>query len=647
MDNNKYKTLFIEESREHLGELSRLLVDIESNSNFIALIDEIFRHAHSIKGMAGAMDYGEVALLSHRIEDVVDTCRSNKRPIAKNTIDLLLGSIDALSSQIDNIVEDQKVDAYSSLVAALVAENEALSKVAATEKNPDLPPKSNESASLASTTAILANSNEVDISTLSIRLGANVPAANVRALLIYRQLGKFSTIIATKPTTAELKNTEYIVSELQIIIRNADEDAIRKALAYNSEIESLSFTAADLPENFKPIRSIAAVNENPKSSSTVRVRTEILDNFINSVGELFIARERIVSLLDDIERPELRAALDVLTARIREIHDQVMAVRMMPLRTLTERLPRIVRDLCRSLSKEVELEIIGSEIELDRAILDQLDSAFIHTLRNAIDHGIELPNERQASGKTLAGKITITAARDRDAVLVTISDDGRGLDPLMLRQVALSRGLISHQESEHLSLRDSYFLICLPGFSSKTEVSDISGRGVGMDAVRARIESLGGSLDIESEIGCYTKFILRLPLTLAIVPVLLVESASIVFAIPLAKVLTIREKGTKVAYESDGTSYLSFQNTKVPIIELAELLHLKNPSRLAEYVVIIEDGRELIGLAVQKLVGHHDAVVKPLGDPLDRLDAYSGAAILGDGNPILILDVPRAVRGLG
>jgi two-component system chemotaxis sensor kinase CheA len=374
------------------------------------------------------------------------------------------------------------------------------------------------------------------------------------------------------------------------------------------------------------------------------VRTEVLDTLINSVGELFIARERLTNLLTGVQRPDLRAALDVLSARIRELHDQVMAVRMMPLRTLTERLPRLVRDLGRTLGKEAELEVVGSEIALDRAILDHLDAVFVHTLRNAVDHGIEAPSERVARGKPRAGKLTIVATRDRDSVLVVIEDDGCGLDADLLRQVALARGLISTREGEQLSVRDSYFLVCLPGFSTKAVVSDVSGRGVGMDAVRSRIESLGGTLDIESKLGHGTRFILRLPLTLAIVPVLLVEVAGVVFAIPLAKVVAIREKGADIIRQPGGATYLSFQHALVAITDLGDLLHLTPATQANEYVVVVEDGRNLAGLAVSRLVGHHEAVVKPLGDPLDRLESYSGAAILGDGHPILILDLPRALR---
>lgn len=634
---SKYKALFIEESREHLGELSRLLVDVESSPEPARLIDEIFRHAHSIKGMASSMDYGAVTHLAHRLEDVVDAWRKTNRPASKDTIDVLLRGVDALSTQVDAVTENAPPDPYEQLVAALVAAGEAL------HVPPTLvaPPLSAPAVVPAATRTGVASSEP---RTLRLRLSANVAAPAARALLIYRQLAKIGTLIDTQPTPVELKTGELSSPELRVSIADTDEASIRKALANTTEIESIVFVPIEPSETARSSRTANENSDNAKNTATVRVRTEVLDIFINSVGELFIARERLTNLLNDVQRPELRAALDALSARIREIHDQVMAVRMMPLRTLTERLPRLVRDLSRALGKEAELEVVGSEIELDRAILDHLDAVFVHTLRNAVDHGIEPPDERTARGKHPAGKLTLTAIRDRDSVLVTIEDDGRGLDADRLRQVALTRGLISAHEGEQLSTRDCYFLVCLPGFSTKTEVSDVSGRGVNMDAVRSRIESLGGTVDIESELGRLTRFILRLPLTLAIVPVLLVEAASIVFAIPLAKVVAIREKGADVIRQPGGATYLSFQHALVAITDLAALLHLPPSSGFAEYVVVIEDGRDLAGLAVTKLVGHHEAVVKPLGEPLDRLESYSGAAILGDGHPILILDLPRALR---
>jgi two-component system chemotaxis sensor kinase CheA len=266
-------------------------------------------------------------------------------------------------------------------------------------------------------------------------------------------------------------------------------------------------------------------------------------------------------------------------------------------------------------------------------------------VRNAVDHGIESPAERAEREKPARGSVTITATRDRDMVLVVIEDDGGGLDPERLRKVALETGLISTREADEMSAREAYFLVCLPGFSTKTEVSDVSGRGVGMDAVRSRIESLGGTLDIESELRRGTRFIFRLPLTLAIIPVLLVEAAGSLFAIPIAKVVSVREKGDNVIRQAGGAAYLSFQHALVPIVDLGELLRIRRPVHArAEYVVVIEDGRDLSGLGVTRVVGYHEAVVKPLGEPLDRLEWFSGAAILGDGHPILILDLPRALR---
>ncbi|MEK7704592.1 MAG: chemotaxis protein CheW, partial [Myxococcota bacterium] len=311
--------------------------------------------------------------------------------------------------------------------------------------------------------------------------------------------------------------------------------------------------------------------------------------------------------------------------------------------TLTERYPRLVRDLGRKLDKQVDLEVTGAEIEIDRGILEHLDGALIHLIRNAVDHGIERAEERRARGKAPSGTVRISASRDRDAVLVVVSDDGAGLDPERLKLLAIDKGLLSAEEAERLSAREAYFLICVPGFSTKAEVSDVSGRGVGMDAVREQVEGLGGSLDIESELGRSTRISLRMPLTLAIVHALLVNVGKHLLAVPINKVVAVRELTSEVLRPATGGRYLSFQHALVPVVELAEHLRIEG-ANTANHCVVIEDGRDLAALAVHQIVGYREVVVKTLGQPLESLQWFSGAAILGDGLPMLLLDVPHALR---
>jgi len=676
VDMSKYRALFVEESREHVSELSRLLVEVEASAAPGPLIDEIFRHAHSIKGMAGSMGYEPITALAHRMEDVVDIYRRSAAPIAKDAIDRLLRAVDVLSQYVECIAAERPLEPNYELVRELsaLAESGGAAAVAAVAASPSA--SAPEASGAAATTGrpaaapppglevgrqalgtdaapmpIPGAPARIESKLVRVRISDTSSAPAVRAFLVHRRLAELGQIIESRPGIEQLRSGQLADLEVTFVVPIAlDEASVRRVLSNVPDVESVTFAPL---ESIEPVgratsKGATVEPEGVKNVSTVRVRTEVLDGLINSVGELFIARERLQILLADIARPDVRAALDGLSGRIREIHDQVMAVRMMPMRTLTDRYPRLVRDLGRTLKKDIDFEVVGGDIELDRAILDSLDSVFIHTLRNAVDHGIEEPLERAARQKPVSGKITVSAARDRDMVLVAVEDDGGGLDPDTLRRAAVDKGLMSAREAEELSARECYFLICNPGFSTKKVVSDLSGRGVGMDAVRSKIESLGGTLDIESEVGRRTRFTFRLPLTLAIVPVLLVEAGRWLFAIPVAKVVSVREKGEDVIPQAGGRFYLSFRHALVPVTEVSAVLKLDlQPGVRLDQVVVIEDGRDLSGIAVSRIVGYHEVVVKPLGDPLDRLEWFSGAAILGDGQPILILDVQRALRQRG
>lgn len=633
MDVSKYRALFIEESREHLAEMSRLLVELETASTRGPLIDEVFRHAHSIKSMAATMGYEPIATLAHRLEDVVGAHRGSGSAFPATTVDSLLRGVDALSAQVQSIAEGKPLDGHFDLVREL-----AQAVQAETRQAPGTVTKA-----------------EVDIDvtalppTVCVRLVQGCAAPALRAFLIYRRLSELGEIVQTQPRLEEIKSGQMSGREVRLYFRHPyDPGMLKGVLAHVPDIDNVTFEEVGSGATLAAAAGLELGRadsgvEFSKSMATVRVRTDLLDDIMDSVGELFIVRERLRLLLVEDGRQPVKSAVDGLGRRIRQIHDQVIAARMMPVRTLTDRYPRLVRDLCRTLGKDIDLEVRGRDIEIDRAILDNLDVPFIHTLRNAVDHGIEPPTERMGRGKPAAGRVIITATRDRDTVLVIIEDDGRGLDTNKLREVAVKRGLVTAEQARELTAREAYFLVCLPGFSTKTEVSDISGRGVGMDVVAGRLEAVGGSLDIESELGRGTRFIFRLPQTLAIIPVLLVQTHERTFAVPVAKVVAVRETADDTLLQPDGSRYISFRHGLLRIYPLATLLGLTR-TPLPHHVVVVESGRELYALGVDGIVGYHEVVVKPLGDPLDRLELFSGATILGDGQPILILDLPKTLR---
>ena len=383
------------------------------------------------------------------------------------------------------------------------------------------------------------------------------------------------------------------------------------------------------------------------STRTVRVRTELLDYFLDTVGELMLATARlreVGKVMPEVSRPALEEGVYRLHTLVKDLHDKVMSARMTPLSLITDRLPRAARDLARRKEREVELVITGAEIELDRAILDELADPLLHLLRNCIDHGLEAPEERLAAKKSVRGRVLVTVRRARDRVIIDIEDDGRGMDPAKLKASALKRGLITEEAAARMADRDAFLLSCLPGVSTAKDITDISGRGVGMDAVKRVVESVGGTLEIESERGRGTCFTLRLPLTVAVVHLLLVQVGEEVFGLPIAKVVGATEADPDALSRSRETALLPHGNGLLPVHALEVLLGVPASPRpgFRPFVVMEGDaGTGKVALAVDRLLGQEEVVLKPLSRPLDLLPGLSGVTILGSGRPVFILDVPR------
>jgi two-component system chemotaxis sensor kinase CheA len=376
----------------------------------------------------------------------------------------------------------------------------------------------------------------------------------------------------------------------------------------------------------------------------VRVRTEILDGFVDAVGELLLATARIREVgraLPPVHRPPLEEGVDRLHAIVKDLHDKVMAVRMTPLATVTERLPRAARDVARRLGRQVEVEIRGAEIELDRAILEELADPLVHVLRNAVDHGIEPPHLRLLAGKPATGRITVTARRDRDRVILELADDGKGMDAARLREVAVTRGSLTADEAAALTDREALLLACLPGVSTAEQVTDVSGRGVGLDAVKRTVEAVGGTLEIDSVAGAGSRIVLRLPLTVAVQPVLLVGVGDEVLGLPIAKVHGAAQVSFAALDRSRGGPILPYDGELVPVHDLALLLGFAAAGRDERAIVVAEGSDGRIGLAVDALLGQQEAVLRPLLAPLASVPGLSAVTVLGNGRPVFILDVPR------
>lgn len=528
MDMSQYKDLFVSEVREHIQGMNEAIVTLEGSPGDRENIDFLFRMAHSIKGMSASMGYGDMAELSHKMEDLMDRIRKGTIGFESGVADLLLEGCDLLSAMLADV--DSGGDGRQ------------------------------------------------DVTDLVQRLVGYTPLADSAA------------------TPADTKTT--------------------------------------------PGQEPEVPPEKPETPQNVRVRTEVLDTLVNITGELITNKNRMISISHELETQALTDAISDLSRLVRELHDEVLKVRLMPFATIAERLPRVVRDLAKKSGKAVTFQVSGKAIELDRGILEELSDPLLHLLRNAVDHGLESPEERKAAGKKPEGSIALEVHREKDQVLVTITDDGKGMDPGRLVSVAVKKGLLREEEAATLSPQQALMLICLPGFSTAAEVTDVSGRGVGMDAVRATVQAIGGTLVIDSKPGTGSRFTLALPLTISIIQILLVECSSVVVAFPVSKVLRTLDLRKDAIISRGRRKFILVGTDEIPLASLHRLLGLPlTPLREESVPVVVVEIRERkVGLVVDRFVGQQDVFVKPLGSPLNRMKGFFGGAILGDGRVVFILD---------
>jgi two-component system chemotaxis sensor kinase CheA len=611
MDMTKYREMFLSETREHLNNMSRLVVTLEKDPSDREGIDSLFRDVHSIKGMAASMGYAHTAELAHHLEDLMDGFRKNGT-VPEEAVDRLLEGVDLL----EGLLEDLGAERPEREVADFLSSVSLLSVPHGV--SPD--GESAAPAALCAEPAAPAPLGE-EMVQVAVHLAADAAAPAARALLILRELDAIGTVHSSKPDEEMLRGGGP-VGRLRVWLRTGKTEA---------QIESLISGMAD-------VERISIVDdrrrEEPPSprrddgSRTVRVRTDLLDRFINLTGELVTSRYMLQSASREENWPGIREGLDQLNRLITDLHHHVLQVRMMQLKSITGRLPRLVRDLCRKSGKDIQLRMEGEEIELDRAILEELADPLVHMVRNAVDHGIET-----------AGDITVTARREKDLVLLQVADDGRGMDSRVIRKKAVERGLLSPAQARTMRERDLLQLVCHPGFSTAEIVTETSGRGVGMDVVKSAVESLGGTLEIMSEPGLGSRVLLKLPLSVAIIQVLLVECAGNTLAIPITRVLRtmvisrqeIRSSGRQMVYRQG--------EEVIPLLSLRKILRLPTqPSGGSIPVVITEIHGRKAGLVVDRLSGQREVFVKSLAFPLDRLSGISGATVLGDGSVVFIID---------
>ncbi len=658
VDLSKYLSLYVAEAGEHLAGFARDLVLLEEaartglGASARDAIDSCFRHAHSVKGMSGSMQLDGIGALAHRAEDLVDVFRRDPARLDAPAVDVLLAAADVLQDMVQLAATGANPPADAATMERLAEVTRRLDRDAAP---PEAPPAagptreaSDDGAQRRPDAPPAPVVRPLRRITAEVEIAGSCPVPAVRAFLVVKKLGALGAVAKATPSVDDLRAGRIPGKKLAVLLDTAEPlQAIERALAQISDIAAV--TLREPEEEPAPARAPAPAareRDAAEASRTVRVRTEILDGFLDAVGELILATARIrevgKTLLPQGPRAPLDESVDRLHGIVKDLHDKVMAVRMTPLAVVTERLPRAARDVARKLGKQVEVEVHGAEIELDRAILDELSDPLLHVLRNAVDHGIEPPHLRVLAGKPATGKILVQARRERSRVIIEISDDGKGMDPAKLRAAAVARGTLTEAQAAALADREALLLACLPGLSTAGTVTDVSGRGVGLDAVKRTVETVGGTIELESAPGAGSRVTFRLPLTVAVQPVLLVRVGDEVLGLPIAKVHGAAQVEMSRLDRSRGAPVLAYAGDLVPVHDLTRLLGFPVEGARDDRAVVVAEGADgRVGLAVDALLGQQDAVLKPLGVPLDAVPGLSAVTVLGNGRPVFILDVQR------
>ncbi len=652
---------FLVEAEEILEGLNEQLVELENRPQDSDLLNAIFRGFHTIKGGAGFLNLEAMVALCHKGEDVFNLLRQGERTVDADMMDTFLKVLDTLNTMFDEIkAARQPNHADPAIIEQLAAylsgdvviAPAALQPEPTPEPEPEMP-----QAETTQTTSGAAASDEItddEFEALLDQLHGNAAPGSTQA----------AKPSAQQPAAAPANNSDDITEEEfealldQLQGKNkaspAPAAAPQKAKA---EPKPAPAQAESTPVQAKPAPASDSVAVEPpaakaapakqQADTSVRVDTSRLDEIMNMVGELVLVRNRISTLEAAFENEDMAKAVNNLAVVTGDLQAAVMKTRMQPIKKVFGRFPRVVRDLARSLKKDINLELRGEETDLDKNLVEALADPLVHLVRNAVDHGVEMPDVREANGKPRQGNIVLGAAQEGDHILLTIADDGAGMDPEVLRRKAVEKGMMDQDTAARLTESECFALIFAPGFSMKQEITDISGRGVGMDVVKNSISKLNGVIDIKSEVGVGTTLSIKVPLTLAIMPTLMVMLGDQIFAFPLVNVNEIFHLDLTKTNVVDGQQTIMVRNKALPLFYLRKWLvkhYTPKDKAEIEHVVIVNVGTQRVGFVVDQLLGQEEVVIKPLGALLQGTQGLAGATITGDGRIALILDFPELMK---
>ena len=640
MDTSQYMSMFLEESMDNLQLFNESLLQLEQEPKDIDKLNEIFRIAHTIKGMAATMGFSKMAELTHKMEDVLSEFREGNLKVTQNVVTILFKCLDALESMVDSINQGEDGDLpIDEILYQLEYISEGGNEKTTGQNAEELDVKLDEYD-----LSVIKKANEKGFKPyrVKIEINSNTLLKSVRAFLVFKILEENGEIIKSAPSTPDIES-ENFDNDIEIVyLTQKDADQVKEMILSISEIDAADVKDLEFKDSNLKLVDLekAGIKElSKKPHQSVRVDLERLDKFMNMVSELVINRTRLEQISSNYKLNELNETLEQVARTTSDLQDLVMKIRMLPLDAAFNRFPRMVRDLSLELNKEIELIIEGQDTELDRALIEEIGELLIHIIRNAADHGIEAVSERKSRGKNTVGEIKLIAYQEGTKAIIKVEDDGRGLSIDKIKAKGREMGI----ETEGMSDNDIRNLIFIQGFTTSSEVTDISGRGVGMDVVKTKISALGGTLDVLSEEGKGSTFIITLPLTLQIIQVLLVKAGSETMAISLGYIDRVIDYKEDMIKSTNNKEVIIYNGSVISLIRLNKVLNLEEALSLKKYIVIVKVGERTSGLVVDSLLGQREIVIKPLGKMLRGLKEYIGATILGNGLVTLILDVAALV----
>lgn len=706
MDVSQYLEIFIDETKEHLQTLSDQLMILEQEPENMDTINEIFRAAHSLKGMAGTMGYKRMQRLTHDMENVFQEVRSGNMTVKSELVDVLFRGLDALESYLANILEtaDEGTEDNEEIINTLNSIADAATGKSSQEPAQPVTPAPQEGSTqeggakygsihitdFEKNTFEKAKAQNQNIFGLTVYLQETCILKAARAFLVFKALEELGEVIKAVPDVQDIEDEKFDMDFSLVYFTKESLEKVKAAVENVSEVKEAvvgpfevvvdNAPGAEAKPEPEPVKEEPKEPEKPKAAAkpaaaktaakpaeaakpaaakkaaakpavgrTVRVDIEKLDVLMNLVSELIIAKNGLVSINSTEEDTKSDAAfneqIEYLESVTTNLHESVMKVRMVPIENVVNRFPRMIRDLSKKLNKKMELHMTGEETELDRTVIDEIGDPLQHLLRNSADHGLEDNEERIALGKEEIGNIYLDAYQDGNNVNIEVRDDGAGINVEKVRNKAIEKGTITAEQAENMSDKEIIDLLFRPSFSTAEKITDVSGRGVGLDVVKTKIEGLGGNIECKSVMGEGSSFIIRLPLTLAIIQALMVELGTEKYAIPLGSIETIEDVLVSDIKSVQTKEVINLRGTVIPLIRLDQILDIEASSNEVESltVVIVKKGNKLAGLVVDNLIGQQEIVIKSIGSYINCSKMIGGATILGDGEIALILEVNALV----